>query len=121
MDSPRPNKRKKTYNDENNEDVIEYQRHNNNICFDDDDISDSELIKASQILESKFINTHASELSEIQNNNTKVNNNYLSDVNSHEIDINKIKADNFQKAGEVKMLREKFKKVEIEMNKLRKR
>ena len=119
MDSPRPNKRKKTYNDENNEDVIEYQRHNNNICFDDDDISDSELIKASQILESKFINTHASELSEIQNNNTKVNNNYLSDVNSHEIDINKIKADNFQKAGEVKMLREKFKKVEIEMNKLR--
>jgi hypothetical protein len=121
MDSPRPNKRKKIHNDENDEEIIEYQRHNNNICFDDDDdISDSELVRASQMVESKFINTHVSELSEIQNNNIKINNNYyLSDLSSHDVDINKLKADNFQKAGEVKMLREKFKKVEIEMNKLR--
>jgi hypothetical protein len=123
MASPRPNKRKKLYNNsENNDDVLEYQSKydNNNIGAyggggDDDDISDSELVRASQILESKLNYPNFNELSEIHPNKT-----YMSDMGSvYDVDIKQLKADNFQKTGEVKMLREKYKKLEQEMNKLR--
>ena len=122
MDSPRPNKRKKIHsNDENNEDIVDYQRLDHNIvCEDDDDnISDSELVRASQILESKFNHPNVHELSEIHNTINRASNHYMHSVDVISFDVEKIKADNFQKTGEIKMLRDKFKKHEIEMSKLR--
>jgi hypothetical protein len=135
MMSPPPFKRKKT--DETDLQIHSHGNYNN-YDDDDDDISDSELIRASQMVESRYVNSAA--ISSTHNLNrtaaTAAHNqssfasqlyhnpqleHTLDGSDAHQLaqEIRALKSDNYQKDGEVKILRDRLKKSEFELTKLR--
>jgi hypothetical protein len=124
---------------------------------DDDllDISDNELIRASQVVESqlKFTNnvhqttsnamnifsqmSNSQQQHQLYNNkndlmgpptqlppgtmysNSQMFNNNQHDMDDFKLEINRLKTENMQKDGEVKILRDKLKRLENETNKMR--
>lgn len=97
-----PFKRKKLEPNENHLNIAEKIPKYANVGDEDDDISDSDLILASQMVEAKYCSTMRDTHQD----------DYLNE-------LNKLKTENYQKDGEVKILREKLKKIEIELNKFR--